>query len=110
MDFDRQVLQDQLGDDEEGFQEILALFLKTVPGNIESLAEAVRKKDAPLIRRLAHSLKGASGNVGALKISQTAKHIEQGSKEGDLNQADEFLKYLREDFRAFQEAVSRIIK
>jgi len=105
VDFDRQFLLEQLDGDEEVVKEILNLYLEKTPEQISAVSEAVMKKDASLIRSSAHSLKGSSGNVGAVKLSQTAQKMEMIGKEGDLSQAEGLMKEIEENFRGFRGAI-----
>ena len=53
-------------------RKMLALFVDThdtTPGDIE---KALSADDMPQLRLLTHSLKGAAGNIGALRVSQLA--------------------------------------
>jgi excisionase family DNA binding protein len=108
VDFDRQFLLEQLDGDKEVVKEILNLYLEKTPEQIGAVAEAVKNKDAALIRSSAHSLKGSSGNVGAVKLSQTAQKMETIGKEGDLSRAEELMKEIEENFRTFQGALQHL--
>src|SRR5450756_280976 len=63
--FDEAVLLHLLGGDRESAAEITAEFLKDAPLQAAALHEALAAGDAALARRQAHTLKGASANVGA---------------------------------------------
>ena len=49
------------------------------------------KKDLRLVQREAHSIKGASGNVGALTLQEPAEQIEIASEAKDLVKAESFV-------------------
>ena len=55
--------------------------------NIKRVEEAIEQDDQELLERSAHSIKGASGQFGAKKLSEVAFKMETLAKEGDLDSA-----------------------
>ena len=51
---------------------------------MDELRQALRQGDSPLVRRLAHTLKGAAGNLGAAGVADCAKRLEDLGRGGDL--------------------------
>ena len=82
--FDPAVLLDLLGGDREAVAEILAEYDADAPRQLAELREAVAAGDAERVRRLAHTLKGASANVGAEALRGAALRLEQAAAAGDL--------------------------
>jgi HPt (histidine-containing phosphotransfer) domain-containing protein len=79
--FDRSVadnLSETIGD--RGTRRVLALFLRECPANVATIAQAVAPAaDAAShdrARRVAHSLKSSSGQVGAMALAALAAAIE----------------------------------
>ena len=71
--------------------EITALvedFIKDAEGRIATLQSAARAGDASAIEKQAHSLKGASGNLGAVEVQQLALKLETMGREKRLEGAD----------------------
>lgn len=56
--------------------ELIDLYLFEVPGLLASLREALDKKDRTTARRLAHTLRGSSGNLGVLQFAAIANKLE----------------------------------
>ena len=54
----------------------LQRYLETVPGDMALLLQAHRGADAKTVRRIAHSLKSASANLGALNFSALCAQVE----------------------------------
>jgi len=78
--FDRPLLLERLDGDEGLFNEIMGVYLEDVPRLIGKIKEAEKGKDALLVEREGHTLKGASANVGALAIQDIALQIEMTGK------------------------------
>jgi HPt (histidine-containing phosphotransfer) domain-containing protein len=80
--------------DEDFAKEIIDDFLKQIPDNLFALKKALDKKDLLLVKREAHIIKGASGNVGALALQKIAEQIEISGEEKDLVKAGSFVEEL----------------
>jgi len=90
--FDRDGLLDRLMGDEDLANEIIDDFLKQIPDNLFALKNALNKKDLLLVKREAHIIKGASGNVGALALQKIAEQVEIFGEEKILLRFDRLLK------------------
>lgn len=74
-----------LGLDEDEFAEIVELFIDTAQSDIDKLREGFESGDAEKAANAAHSLKGASGTLGFIDISEIAKKAEEDAKNNDLD-------------------------
>ena len=92
--FDEAVLLHLLGGDREAAAEITAEFLKDAPLQVAALHKAVAEGDAPLARRRAHTLKGASANVGAEALRAAARAAELAHADGPSQEAAELAEQL----------------
>jgi len=81
------VLLGLLGGDREAVAEIVAEFLADMPRQIEALGQALADGDAATARRGAHTIRGASANVGAEALRAVAYEAEQAAASGDLEAA-----------------------
>jgi HPt (histidine-containing phosphotransfer) domain-containing protein len=81
---DTQVLDELLEVIGTGTAQIIGVFLDDTPPLIRQLQEASVAADLPELRALAHSLKSASANVGALALSAAARRIEHDARAGTL--------------------------
>ncbi len=57
--------------------ELIDLFLDDTAVQLESLRVAVSKNDVPEVRRLAHLVKGSSGNIGATGLAELCQEMEK---------------------------------
>lgn len=85
--FDRAQALRAMGDDEDLLKEIAGLYLADYPGSLHLLQSALKAGDASVAERLAHSLKGASANLGAERVRAVAYEIEKAARSGDLGRA-----------------------
>jgi PAS domain S-box-containing protein len=96
--FDREGLVERLIGNEELAQRVIRRFVADMPGQLAQLGRAVSESDSPQVRLLAHSIKGAAGNVGGLEMREVAWKLEQKGTAGDLTGADAVLPELSASF------------
>jgi signal transduction histidine kinase/DNA-binding response OmpR family regulator len=87
LEIDWQLLIERIGD-EALIDEIVPVFLKDNSERMLLLTEAVTKTDTKEVKFFAHSIKGASGILGAAKISELAKQLETAARD---EQTDKYL-------------------
>ena len=79
----------RLGGDPDIFRDVVRLFDEDKPGLLRAIREAAAARDAPGLRRAAHSLKGLASNFGAPRAVETAGRLEQIGASGCLDDADQ---------------------
>lgn len=75
--FDLEAIKERIGFDMELIQELLSIFITSTAGQIDTLKDSVRTRDFNAISSIAHSIKGASSNVGAMKLSKVSRLLEE---------------------------------
>jgi len=105
--FDKASLLDRLMGDKELANEILAGFLEDVPRKFSALKEALEKRDASSVMREAHTLKGASADVGGKALLETTLEIEKAGEAGDLETVKACMPELETQFERLKEAMNR---
>ncbi len=104
--FDKKSALARVGGDEAILNEILGVFLEDALDQMELLDKALMNNDAEALRRQAHSLKGASGNVGALAVQRIASQIEASGQQNELNRAIRLLPEIRAEYEKFRVLVN----
>ncbi len=99
---DRSVLEGLRELQEEGepdiLKELIELFLEDVPPQLKVLREAEERNDAKSVERIAHTLKGSCGNLGAVRMAATCAELEEIGGSGDLATAPALISRLEEEF------------
>jgi two-component system sensor histidine kinase/response regulator len=78
--------------------EVIDVFLQTIPRRLDDLRQALGRGDADSIRALAHSLKGASAQIGARGMADICVQIEALVRGGDLSRLGDLLTALEADY------------
>jgi PAS domain S-box-containing protein len=103
--FDRAGMLERLMDDEDLVRVVTESFLDDVPRQIEALRRYLDAWDAPGAERQAHSIKGASSNVGGEALRALAFEMEKAGKAGDLGSVAARMDDLEHEFVRLKEAM-----
>ncbi|MCS6863759.1 MAG: response regulator, partial [Gemmata sp.] len=103
--FDRQQALQRLGGDEQLLAEIVSVFLSDAPQFLSELQGAIAAGDIPLVKRTAHSLKGAAGYIGGQLVAAAAATLERMADDNDLSLAHEAFATLRQHMDQLQTAL-----
>ena len=98
MHLDEQLLaelQQLLGDD---YPELVETFLKDSAQRITDLETTIESTVAEDVRHAAHSFKGSSLNMGALRLSELCRQLEEMALNGRLFRATECLEHIKAEF------------
>jgi PAS domain S-box-containing protein len=78
---------ERVGGDVGLLGELAELFLRDCPQQLAEVRAAVVRGDVPAVRRLAHTLKGAAGTLGAAAAADAALRLETMARNNDLAEA-----------------------
>lgn len=84
----------QVGDDVTLLRELMHLFVQEAAQREADVRMALERRDAKLLARAAHSIKGACAVFGATATWSAADRLETLGREGDLEGAPEALAQL----------------
>lgn len=74
---------------EDEFPSFLEMFFTENQDALDRIKTGLDNADAEAVKGAAHNLKSSTGYLGALKLSDMAKHIEAQASSGDLSGLDE---------------------
>ena len=95
-----------LGGDMDMIKEILQMYLDTTSGDVAQLEQVIQTGQADAIVRVAHGIKGASGNVGADLAMTCAAVIEKAARSGDVQTAAAAWPSMKTAFEQTQQAIA----
>ena len=108
---DRQVVENlrELNPDDPNFlRELIDLFLEDFPARVAEIERALASKDAVLLTRSAHTIKGSSGNFGAARLARVAREMELQGQTSAFDAAASSLVSLRAEFAAVSAALRQL--
>ena len=89
-----------LGLEEDEYKELIELFIETGTADFQNLQSALAENNAEQVMRSAHTIKGASGNLGLVDVSQTAGIIEDKADKNQLDNLAQAVETLKTQFDA----------
>jgi two-component system sensor histidine kinase/response regulator len=99
---------ERLGGDSLLYAEVVDLFLKEAPRQIDSLMAHVGARRFGEVRTGAHCLKGAAAALGANRVMESARHLEFAAKDGQVDAMSDLVALLSSHFAEAQPALERV--
>ncbi|MEI6055926.1 MAG: response regulator, partial [Lentisphaerota bacterium] len=90
-DIDTKVGLSRLGENENFYGNILMRFYKENKDSLDNIKTALAAKDIDTARRVAHTLKGTSGNIGAVGLQEASMELEEALKSNDSTKTNDLL-------------------
>ena len=87
--FDPEVALERVEGDEELLQELIELFFEQSPGLLSEVARAIEAKNAKVLQRSTHSLRGSAGNLAAENAQDAAAKLEEMAATGSFDNTGE---------------------
>ena len=100
--------KDRVQDDTELLLELLDIYTADFKEKRPKFDQILQSGNADELRSLAHSLKGASGNISAKLLRETFFQLEEKGKSGNISGADELLKVVDERYAALEERITSV--
>jgi two-component system sensor histidine kinase/response regulator len=98
MLFDSEEFGDSLMGNEVLARRVIGRFVDNMPRQLALLATAVSDGDAPQVRMMAHSIKGAAASVCGPEMTNASWKLEQQGRDGNLTAAPEAMVELSASF------------
>ena len=93
----------------EGFVNSLKMFVETLEENANSIEKAFKDEDIKFYTVKVHALKSSARIVGASKLSNLARQLEDAGKTGNIDFIKENNDHLLEKYRRFKEKLAELI-
>lgn len=79
------------GDDDSFLKEIIGLYIEQAPDLLKQIKDCAAARDGIEMSRAAHTMKGASLNMGAKMLSDVCKKLESNGKENNFDDIETLL-------------------
>ena len=100
-------LAENIGLEEDEFIELFGLYKETTSSDLKELQFAISVGDAEKAHEKAHSIKGASGNLGLNELYETAKAIDDRAR---VNSFDGLENMFQEFWENYEKLVRELEK
>jgi HPt (histidine-containing phosphotransfer) domain-containing protein len=89
--------------------EVLRLFLQEAPPRIERLRNAWASGNIEELHRAAHSLKGSAGNIGARRLFEVCRQLDEQGRSDDRSGVARLVDDLGVEFGKVESAIHQLI-
>ena len=83
---------------EDDFTVLINTFVADVENKLEDMVKIIASADAEALRQIAHSVKGSSGNVSAIQLSEYARKLESMGRDHKLDGASDVYALFKSEF------------
>ena len=98
------------GDDREFFSDLFKTYYEDNSTRMDELQSKMNTNDAEAIEKIAHSIKGASGNIGADAMKEFAAELEKMGRESQLNEAPSIIESMTNEFEKIRSYIDSYLK
>jgi HPt (histidine-containing phosphotransfer) domain-containing protein len=91
----KEELMERVDGDYELLKELISIFIEELPQQLRDIEGAINNQDSDKLRKSAHRLKGAVGNLAAEEAYEIAAQMELLGSRGELSSA----RYLYSDLK-----------
>ena len=85
-------------DDIEVLSNLIDIFLEDAAKSINNLKQAMSERDTEIVMRTAHSLKGSSATIGAVRMAALTAELEKNANAGSLRRAGDIFSEVEKEF------------
>jgi len=100
---------ENLGGDRELYVEVVEVFSKNLPTQLDQLRQACSQHDAHQLSAIAHSLKGSAANIGAEATRHLATQIEDLARDGDATKAMALVPAMESCLAELRESIKAVL-
>jgi signal transduction histidine kinase/CheY-like chemotaxis protein len=91
-------------------QKVVAAYMGDTPRHLATLRQAIAGEDPGSVRRVAHSLKSASANVGAAHLAALCKELEMLGRAESVLGADRILTDMEREFQSVRQSLHAMLE
>jgi signal transduction histidine kinase/DNA-binding response OmpR family regulator/HPt (histidine-containing phosphotransfer) domain-containing protein len=91
-------------------QKVIAAYVDDTPQQLSTLRRAIDGMDTGNVRRIAHTLKSASANVGADSLAALCKAMEHLGRADTTEGADSLLTNMEQEFQAVRDSLTALLE
>jgi HPt (histidine-containing phosphotransfer) domain-containing protein len=104
VDLDAALLR--LGGDDELLRDLIGYFFEDAPPLLDSIQRGLASREATLVERSAHSLKGLAANFTGQRAVRAAMRLEKQAHTGDLSDGQSLAAELEQEVAALRGALA----
>ena len=100
------ILREATGGDRDLMQELAELYMGDADLQIRALGDALQNNELDRLRRIGHTLKGASASIGATPAAALFEELEIASKAGETETIKRIIEAVTREFERVRVALA----
>ena len=104
MIIDVKAAMSRVDNDVEFYEELVGIFFEQYEEQREKMCQAIASLNRAELKKLAHTVKGALGNLGALCAQESAFSLERASEKATKEELEQVFAVLNNEISKFQSA------
>ena len=97
--FDLAHLQSIVGHEPATIRSYLELFHQSTGPLVADVGGAIQRRDAAAVARVAHTLRGSCGSIGASGMADVVGRLEDRSRSGEWDAIEELYRHLEQSYQ-----------
>lgn len=98
----------RVGDDMTFYKEMVNEFINYIPEKLNLISEGIKAGDFDAVQKNAHSIKGAAGNLSAVRLHSLSLELENKGREKDASNAEDLVAELNRELKRLKEFITKI--
>lgn len=94
---------------EDEFPELIQVFIADSDPRIKALEQALEQNNCKELREIAHSFKGASGNISALPLADLCFQLEEKARNDILEGVSELIIRINDEYKTVRAILLTLI-
>ncbi|MBH1971877.1 Hpt domain-containing protein [Moraxellaceae bacterium AER2_44_116] len=94
---------------EDEFSVLITTYLQDAELRQQMITAAIQSKDYNEVRLAAHSLKGASANLGALMLAEVCEHLEHDCRAGHYDNCEMYSQKIGDEFAIVRRELEMLV-
>lgn len=89
---------------------VFNLYRQSAPGQLGDIRQAIEQGSGDCLRQAAHTLKSASANLGARRLSGLCQRLEVMGNEGSVDNASNLMEELEKEYVIVMQALNEVVE
>lgn len=97
----------RVGNDMTFFKEMVKEFINYIPEKLNLISDGIKAGDFDAIQKNAHNIKGAAGNLSAVRLHSLSLELENKGREKNISGAEDLMAELKREMERLKEFIAK---
>ena len=97
----------RVGNDMSFYKEMVNEFINYIPEKLNLISNGIKTGDFDAVQKNAHNIKGAAGNLSAVRLHSLSLELENRGREKDISGAEDLVAELKREMERLKEFIAK---